>query len=184
MAFNEDTKRRAIVALANKEAGEDLIGTAFTQDPIDIIGKGQGANKTTTAVHGITAVEEFGVGDELLVHWQIPKLIDRTSGPCLHMEFAPVTAEAGKLLSLQINVAPNSPGGDISDTGTAYNITDAIVPSTAFTSFEVNLELPKSIIKEGYDDLHIRIRRVASSNDSTGNIALHHTSMEYQKHQR
>ena len=184
MAFKEITRRHTVVGLANKEAAEDLLGTVFTQDPIEIIGKGQGPAKTTTAVYGITAVEEFGINDELLIHWQIPELIDRTQKPTIHLEFAPTTAEAGKLLSLQINVAPNAVGSDISDTGTPFMVTDIAVPDTAFISFEVTLELPTILIEKDYDDLHIRIRRVTSSNDSAGDIALHHTSMEYQKHQR
>jgi hypothetical protein len=118
--YKDLTKEHVTVALANKEAADDLLGTVFTQDSIEIIGKGQGVSKTTTAVYGITAVEEFGVGDELLVHWQKPNIIDDSQKPCLHLEFAPITSEIGKFLSLQVNVAANGIGDDISNTGTIF----------------------------------------------------------------
>ena len=151
---------------------------------IEIIGKGQGAAKTDTVIHGITVTEDFGVSDELFVHWQHSDLIDATLDPQLHLEFAPVTSEVDKLFSLQINISVQGIGSDLTDVGEAFTITDIVLPATAFEIMEVRFDVPKRLLNtESKDDFHIRIRRIASSDDLAGDVALHHVSMEYQKHQ-
>jgi hypothetical protein len=183
MAFNKDTIRRAIVALANKAAGEDLIGTAFTEDSLEYIGKGTGASKTTTSIYGNTITEDFGIGDEAFMQWQVPQLADFTDTFKLHFDFAPVTAEVAKTFSLEINISPSN-GGSIGDLGSQFIVSDISVPGTSLESFPIELELPENFVHDKVHDLHIRIKRITSSNDSTGDIALHHASMDYYRHQR
>jgi hypothetical protein len=162
---------------------EEVLSTAFQQDRLDIIGKGQGANKTDTNVHGITITEDFGVNDELFLHWQIPERTDKTQDIEIHMDWAPIATEVGKTFSIQINISAQGNGTLINDEGQAFLVEDISVTETAFQSFAVRFTVPKAIVSNGYDDLHIKIRRIASSNELISDIALHHASIEYQIHQ-
>lgn len=185
MPFKKITVDHTIAGLANQEAAEDLLGTYFQQDTLQIVGKGQGVNKTDTSVHGITVTEDFGIGDELFLHWQIPQLLDRSLDIDLHMEWAPVTSEVGKVFSLQINISSQGKGTNIGDTGESFTIEDIVVPETALDGFSETFIIPKRLLSANYDDLHIRVKRIASTaNDLIGDVALHHASIEYQKHQR
>jgi hypothetical protein len=183
MAFDKETIKRVIIALTDKKAGEDLTGTAFTEQTLEFIGKGHGASKTTTSIYGNTITEDFDVGDEVFMQWQVPQLADFTDKFKLHFDFAPVTAEVGKTFSLEINITASN-GGSIGNLGSQFIISDISVPETALESFSVEYELPKYFVKSIHHDLHIRIKRISSSNDLIGDIALHHSSMDYYRHQR
>jgi hypothetical protein len=160
----------------------ELDKTVLQQDTIEIIGKGHGANKTTTGQYGITVTEDFGLNDELFLHWQIPKIMYEYKKPILHMEFAPVIAEVGKLFSLELSISPQNDGSLINDLGVTHSIVDTPIPTTAFESFSISFEIPDDLV--GFDDLHMKLKRTASSNDLSDSVALHHASMEYQKYQR
>jgi hypothetical protein len=184
MPYKRTTVEHATVGLASKEAAEDLLGTAFTQDALEFLGKGVGATKTTTAIHGSTIVEEFGVNDAVYLHWQVPLITDFTKSPVLHFEWAPTTSEVGRLLSVRFDLSPQESGDLINAVGTEFNVVGIVVPATAFQSFDMNLALPVGFITSSKSDLHIKVTRVASGADSVGDVALHHVSIEYQKHQK
>ncbi len=61
----------------------NFAGPINQSDALDLVGKGQGANKTTTSVYGVTVAEDFGIGDELFLHWILPPLLIRTLDPII-----------------------------------------------------------------------------------------------------
>jgi len=183
MSFTDKTRRVVEVALASTKAMEEVLSTAFQQDVLDIVGKGHGVNKTETGLYGIVVTEDFGINDELFLHWQVPQRMDKTVDFNIHTEWAPLAAESGKTMSLEVRISQQGEGTLINDMGEVFLIEDISVPDTAFESFSITLTVPKRIVVNGFDDLYIRIRRITSSNDSASDAALHHASIEYQIHQ-
>lgn len=181
MSFSKFLRDRVVHALTSEKAAEELLADEPVTESLEIIGKGHGASKTTTNSYGLTVTEDFGVGDQLSLHWIIPKRINKNEDLTLHLDFAPVTAEIGKVVSFLVEVSSQSEPVDLTDLGESFNIVDVSVPDTALLSTEVKLTLPKRLVSNGKQEWHIRLTRVASSNDLAGDIALHHASIDYLK---
>lgn len=162
----------------------NFAGPIEHKDALDIVGKGQGVNKTTTGVHGITVTEDFGIGDELFIHWTFHPLIIRDIIPVIHFGFAPVTAEVGKLVSAEISMLGGNGGHLINLPPTSVELlTDLPIPEIAFTSAEAAVEIPVTEIQEGFTDVAFKLKRIAaSSDDLVGDVALHHVYVTYKRY--
>jgi hypothetical protein len=179
--FSKDLVLRIIHALADRKAADEFLADEPVTENIDIIGKGHGVSKTTTNSYGLTVTEDFGVGDQLSLHWLIPKRINKDKDITLHLDVAPVTSEVGKLCSFQLEVSVQSDPVDLSDLGETFTISDVALSDTALLSTEILFTLPKRLINNGKQEFHMRLTRIASSNDLAGDVALHHASMDYDK---
>lgn len=151
-------------------------------DTLEIIGKGAGGTKTTTAIRGDTGlVEIFGVGDELYLHWVPPDHLDITVNPILIFASAPEGSEAGgKLVSWEVKITKMEPATLLTAVSGTVNIVDAAVPTTQFENNAATVALTAATYLSAImGALHIRLKRVASSNDPVGNIAIHHAAISY-----
>lgn len=185
--FSDRTKRYVTSGVGDRDAAEELMGTVFTMDPINIIGQGHGVAKTTTNNYGVTITEDFGILDELFTHWMVPLAMDFSIPLHLHLDVAPVTAEVGKLVTMEVSISKAGLGTIISDSVIVFNIEDIAVPETALESFEMHLILPEYFVRpeDAVDDFHIKLKRIAAtSDDLVGDLALHHASMKHCRYQR
>lgn len=151
-------------------------------DTLEIIGKGAGATKTTTAVRGDTGlVEIFGVGDELYLHWVPPEHLAILVDPRIILASAPEGTEgAGKLVSWEVKITKMEPATLLTAVSGTVNIVDAAVPTTQFQNNNVTAVLAAATyLSAVMGALHIRLKRVASSNDPAANIAIHHAAISY-----
>lgn len=163
-------------------AGDEIqIGIGIEQlEQLAIIGKGTGASKTTTTIIGNSLVEEFGIGDELFLHWVLPTNIDKNIDSLLLLALAPTGAEVGKKISFDISILSVELGIDISITTGTIQFIDEDIPDTLDEAFQLEKDiLAQTFLGENVSALHIKIKRVASSADPVNDIALHHSQMFY-----
>ena len=149
--------------------------------PIDIIGKGTGATKTTTRIDGRTIAEQFTIGDEVFAHVILPGRLDPAEDATIFMAWYPVGSQVGKLISWEVEVARMASGTLVDKAAdVVLTTTDAASPATAFTNTSSAMTLPSAHLVEG-EPLHIQIRRVASSNDPSAGAApaIHHAGLLY-----
>jgi hypothetical protein len=182
MGFSKFLIERVVHALTSERAADELLADEPVTQSLEFLGKGQGATKTTTATYGVTITEEFGIGDELFLHWIFSPRINRSLKPKLHLDLAPAASEVGKLVSIRVDISAQVDPANIGDTGEAFFITDVQMPDTALDSVEVFLELPQRIVKAGIQEAHIKLTRVAAtSDDLASDMILHHASVDYYK---
>ena len=156
----------------------------FEQDgiiPIDIIGKGVGATKTTTRIDNCTIAEQFGVGEKVFAHVIIPDRVDPDEDGTILIAWYPVGSEASKLVSWQVEVVIVASGTLVNKAAdVTLTAIDEASPDTAFTNIATTFTLDASDISPN-TSLHVCITRIASSNDPSvgAEPAIHHASFGY-----
>ncbi len=145
---------------------------------LDIIGKGAGSSKTTTAIHGITLAEEFGVGDELYLHWVEPANLDKVINPSLLIAAFPVASESGRTVSFDLDMGEQFVGSDVTQSIVTVSEVDVPVPETANENFPIVCPISATGLFGNGSAIYFRIRRVASSNDPM-DVAVHHVQLNY-----
>lgn len=185
--YFDDTLISEVEAVTENNSDLKLInfaGPIIQRDELGIVGHGHGAAKTTTGVYGITITEDFGIGDELFIHWAYHPLIIRTIEPVIHFGFAPLTSEVDKLVSAEVSMLGGNGGSLINRAPTTVqNFTDLPIPAIAFTSADASMTIPVSEIADGFEDMSFKLKRIAAtSNDLGGDVALHHAFVEYQRY--
>jgi hypothetical protein len=152
----------------------------FSNDTIEIIGKGVGVTKPTTTIHGDTCIsEDFSVNDELYLHWIVPSDCNDKK-PCeVCISWFPTSAETDKNVSWEIKYSALSSGDDITTVTRTIDITDDIVPNVENENSMSMFTIPKNDIKNK-SAVHFRLKRVASTSEYTQDIAVHHVSIKYE----
>ena len=153
-------------------------GITSARTPLDYIGSGTGASKTTTEIFGNIIYEKFGIGDELYMQWQMPDDIERNYLQIFAGNFFSVTSEVGTLSSWEIHISTQTNTGQ-QNTGTVYVI-DSPLEDIAHTPSEGHVDLPAGVYVDQYTTVaHIRLKRIASSNDPTDGIGVVNLHMHY-----
>ena len=148
-------------------------------EALHFIGSGEGVSKTTTGINENIIFEEFGVLDELFVMWSLPSGVDRTKDCYFEGSFFPLSSEAGTDCSWEIHVTAHQQvnGGDV--TGTIY-ATDLPLNDTAYIHSHGSATIDNATyLGADIDVLHIRLKRVASSNDPSGKIGVSDLTVRY-----
>jgi len=148
---------------------------------LEFVGKGVGSTKTTTIIVGTTTIAEaFGVGDEIYLQWILPIGVNRLIAPSLEGSFFPVGSEVGTTVSWQMDFLADIHGGDVGGTATVRYLTDVPLPDTENTALHGQLEFPNgTFLTEATDAVHIRIKRIASSNDPSAKVAIEHLDVHF-----
>jgi len=148
-------------------------------EALNFVGSGEGATKTTTGINDNTIYEEFGVLDELFVIWVIPDGLDRTKDCYFKGSFFPLVSDVGTDCSWEIHVTGHSLTNGIEVNGTIY-ANDLPLEETAFIHSHGSALIDHTIfLVDGIDIMHIRLKRVASSNDPIGKVGVSDLSMRY-----
>jgi hypothetical protein len=172
---------KEIVRILSRELDRSI----YHQDAIEIIGRGQGANKSNTTNHGETYTEDFGVNSEIFVQWAIPASLDRLKPVIIHLGGAPVASESGKNVSFEIHYKLIADGDTIGDNLVVETVANKPVPDTALVGFSLEHYFPDDLFRNSSAfELHLKIKRVAATNDLVSDYALHHLSVEHFRLQR
>ena len=140
---------------------------------LDFIGLGVGSSKPTTVV-------EMAVGDELYAHWALPNDIGRAGNTYLEVEYYLATSESGKLVSFDIAAhADEGAGSTINAEDATMSIVDSAMPEVAQRAGIASVAIPASLLGASVNDLQLRLRRVASSNDATADVRVVHLTVVY-----
>ena len=160
-------------------------GPLLTTDvqKLEFVGKGIGATKTQTIIVGdATMAEAFGIADELYLQWVLPIGVDKSIVPVIHGSFFPTGSEVGTTVSWQIDFLADVDGGDVAAATTVRYMTDAPLPDTGNTAAHGELEFPNSdFLTATTEAVHIRIKRVASSNDPSAKVAIEHIAVQFSR---
>jgi hypothetical protein len=173
-AYFDENNRLITRAVSNTQ-------TVPSHDALDIIGKGIGSTKTITAIVGdATLVEVFGIGDEIYVHWLVPCNIVETEDIRVEIHWIPTGSESGKLASWELTVLPAKNGVNLgSASTTVIDLEDISLGDTANVIQITELNLSDSIFVSSPEDVHFKLKRVASSNDPASNVAVDHIDLHY-----
>ena len=153
-------------------------GITDSRESLFYIGSGTGASKTTTEIFNNVIYEKFGIGDEIYVQWLIPDDIERNFKQWFMGNFFSVTSEVGTLSSWEIHISTQTATGQ-QNTGTIYAI-DLPLNDTAYTPTEGAAELPPGVYIDANTLVaHIRLKRIASSNDPTDGVGVVNLHMHY-----
>lgn len=159
------------------EAGPTA-GITDASDDLTYIGSGTGASKTTTEIFNNIIYEKFGIGDEIFVQWLVPDDIERNFKQWFMGNFFSVTSEVGTTSSWEIHISTQSHNAP-EYTGTIY-ATDLPLSDTAYIPTQGEAELPAGVyITADTVVAHIRLKRVASSNDPTDGVGVVNLHMHY-----
>ena len=146
---------------------------------LEFVGRGVGASKTTTVRDGAVLAEEFGIGDEIGVHWIIPDYVDRYQDVTVKVHAYINAAESGKLASMQMQVG-SSNGAPVNVVlGTETDV-DRAVSDVAFVDFHFDFTLDAATYMptKTEDAIQLIITRIASSNDPTADVRVHLVELE------
>ena len=151
-------------------------GVGNDYELLPFIGSGTGTTKTTTEINGNIMYERFSVGDELYVHWVFPPGFDRSKDILFAGVFFPTQSNGGGLTSSwEIHVTTHNHTTQLDETHIEY-ATNLPVSDVAYTYSQGSILLSHVKYKfEDTDDIHIRLKRVASDNDPqyVGTAALY-----------
>jgi hypothetical protein len=148
---------------------------------LDFIGKGTGSTKSETIIVGTTTMAEaFGVGDEIYVHWVLPAGVNRIIAPTIEGSFFPLVSEVATTVSWQVDFIADVHGGIVGGPAVVRYIVDAPLPETAYEALHGTMEFPNSgFLTVDTDAVHIRVKRIASSNDPTSKVAIDHLEVHF-----
>lgn len=165
----------AIQGPAGPPAG---IGTATF--PLAFIGSGSGSTKTTTQIEGNMIYEEFGVGDEVFTYFKFPPDMDKTKDMVFYGTWFPTNSDGTGYLTdweIHITVHNHQTNAAISDT---ISVTDLPVPGTAFEFLSGQVSIDHVTFDfANMHDVHIRLKRVLSSNEPPNGIGISLLTVEY-----
>lgn len=146
-------------------------------DNLAFIGSGTGLSKTTTGLYENKIYEEFGVLDELYVLWVIPSGIDRTKDAVFEGSFFPLGNEVGTDCSWEIYITAHAHiDGEVS--GVVY-ATDLPLEETAYVHAHGNATVDSATYLQSADVLHIKLKRIASTNDPTAKVGVSDLAIRY-----
>lgn len=160
-------------------------GPLLTTDieKLEFIGKGAGPTRTTTIIVGTTTMAEaFGLDDEMYLQWVLPVGADRSIPPKITGSFFPTGSETSTTVSWQIDFLADEDGVDVGSPATVRYLSDVPLPDTLNQAVHGELEFPNSgFLNAGVHAVHIRIKRIASSNDPTAKVAIEHMAVEFSR---
>ena len=162
-----------------KLAAEQRSIGLLTSDTIDVIGKGTGASKPSTSIHGTTTLsEDFSVNNELYLHWVVPNDIDTENDLTIKLSWFPIASESSKTISWELKYTTLTTGDDTNTVTGTLTAVDETVPSTADENTMTVFTLPKEDIS-GKHAIHFRLKRISSTNDLSDKVAVHHMTINY-----
>jgi len=153
MSHEEDHGSRHIAG------GPDNLGTRTRKAPLDFIGKGAGASKTTTTIQDNVLGEVFSIGDEVFFGGIIPDDYDGGDAT-IRIHFIPMGSEITKEVNWQIDYTTIVNGDLISGTTGTVSTGDIVLSSTAFTHQTANLTIPE-VDLTGKDEIFVKVSRIA-----------------------
>lgn len=139
---------------------------------LEFVGQGQGATKTTTVLDGPTIAEAFAVGDRVYTHWGVPDGFDRTRDVTIRAHFYLSTSEVGKVVSWQMAVG-ESDGNQVNVIRQTINAADVPVAAQYYDAHADFLVDAATVNLAAADSLHVRLERIASSDDPTADPRVH-----------
>lgn len=172
---------QAVVSSLNQLFAKTSFDRKLSQ--VEMVGKGAGASKTVTAIHGSTTLaEEFSNGDNLYLQWIPPVDFDPEQDLILNVDWFPTGSEAAKTITWVATVLVKSATltNILGSTG-SVNAVDEPVPTVYGNSTQTALTIDSATFLTGkvVDDVHIRLERVATASDPTNPPAVHHVFMDY-----
>lgn len=142
-----------------------IAGPALQYELLHFIGSGAGPFKTVTGIYDNIIYEGFGINDELYMMWVLPTDLDRTKNVSLIGSFFPLESEVGTDCSWEIHVTAHQHTIPDGYTGIIY-ATDLVLPETAFIHSQGVAVIDHALyLTPLIDTLHIKLKRVVSSND-------------------
>lgn len=145
---------------------------------LDFIGKGVGVTKTQTVIFDNVIVEQFGIGDVIYLHQRLP--IQWVKGDVkIHIGFIPMGAETGKTCNWEINYRAHGMGEVLLGSDGILTTGDKTLPSTQYEMGMGVVTIPVADLDVN-NHIHVRLKRIASSNDSTSDPAILHVTLEYE----
>lgn len=147
------------------------IGTEITD--LIFIGSGTGATKTTTKIIGNLIFEEFGIGDEVYTYFTFPHGFDRTKDATFYGVWFPTSSDGpGYTSSWEIHVTTHNHTTQDYVTD-VITVTDLAVPANAYTMVEGTINIDHTYFNfADFNDMHIKLKRVASTNDPPNGIGI------------
>lgn len=131
---------------------------------LEFVGQGNGPTKTTTVLDGPTIAEEFQIGDRIYTHWGVPDFLDRTKDLRLRVHFYLNQTDAGTLISWQVAVG-DSNGDRVDVIRQTITVADTAT-NAAFIDAHTDFLIDAATVNlAAADSLHVRVERIASSND-------------------
>ena len=159
------------------EAGP-IAGITEYSETLPYIGSGIGVNRTTTKTEGNLIYESFAVNGELFVNWLMPVDIERNFKQTFHGHIFSETSEVGTLSSWQIDVTSEELDGT-QFTNTIF-LLDAPLDPIAFEGAHATVEFPAGVfVTANTFAIHIKVKRIASSNDPSDGIGVVNIHMLY-----
>jgi hypothetical protein len=132
------------------------------------------ATRPTVGTVGATLGFQMAIGNQLFCELPLHPLLDRTRDITIGVSWAPVGSVAGNLVTWQLNSLALENGALINGAGVAHQAVDQPVPAVAFTYTRTGIVIPAAEIASTTDEFHLRISRVASSNDPAADPGIHH----------
>lgn len=149
--------------------------------PLHIIGKGTGGSKTNTIIIGTTTLaEEFTVNDELYCHLLMPKDVDVTVDATVILAWAPTGAESSKDVTWELKLTSLETGDILTAVTGTITKTDEALPATQFENNPLAFTLAAgTYLGAAISAIHIRIKRLSSTNNPANEPCIHHASFVY-----
>jgi hypothetical protein len=156
-------------------------GPGLEIDKLEFFGLGTGPTKTTPNIIGdATIVEAFKLEDELYLQWVLPTGFDRTVNPKLVGSYLPMGSEVGTTVSWQVDFLADAHGTLLTGVSATQYIIDAPLPEVQYEALHGEMVIDAAtLFAEEVDALHIRIKRIASTNDPSASVAIEHLGIEY-----
>lgn len=155
-------------------------GPSTEVDNLPFIGSGTGSTKTTTGYYNNLIFEEFGINDELYVAWTFPAVLDKSKDIQFIGTFFPVTTDgADRYSSWEIHVTSHNHHTSQEINGTII-ATDLPLSDTAYEISQGSATIDHVFYDfAGSDTIHIKLKRIASSNDPLGRVAVLGLAIQY-----
>ena len=154
--------------------------TGLFEDIMDLpfVGSGTGSTKTVTDINENVIFEKFGINDELFVVWVLPSGLDRTKPCSFEGSFFPTGSEVGTDCSWEIHITAHTHiDGDI--TGIVY-ANGLPLNEIAFKHSHGAAVIDNTIyLLEDVNILHIKLKRVISTNDPADKVGVSDLSMRF-----
>ena len=141
---------------------------------LNIIGKGSGSTKTTTAAFDNTVAEQFSMNDEL--YFDISHMYDYVGGDMpVYFDFIPMGTETNKTVRWNLFYKIYTAGGIVSGTTGTLDSGDITLNTTQYQEQDVLFTIPAAALI-GAEAVHFKIKRVAigaGTNPGTDPAGLH-----------
>ena len=155
-----------------------VAGITTNSETLPYIGSGIGVNRTTTKTQGNLIYESFAVNGELFVNWLMPVDSERNFKQTFHGHIFSETSEVGTLSSWQIDVTSEELDGT-QFTNTIF-LLDAPLDPIAFEGVHATVEFSAGVfVTANTFAIHIKVKRIASSNDPSDGIGVVNIHMLY-----